>query len=129
MKGDIDWKKHTEECPSSVDNYNGRLIAIDLPEGAYDIYELTGISFNSQTSSQKDMVMRFNVRNNEVQYLGNVHFHINTKNFSYGVKNSKDRDFRTFKNKFKNLSDAPIKTRIIKIQNRNNISDGPTMAA
>jgi len=82
-----------------------------------------------QTSSAKDIVMRFQVSKNEIKYLGNVHFHINKKIFTYDVKDSKDRDVLFFKNKYKNLRNKDIKISIIRIQNRKHIKNGPSMAA
>jgi len=127
--GSLDWKKHSKECPSGKDNYDGRLIAIDLPEGVYDIYDLSGINLRMQTTSEKDIVMRFQVKKNEIKYLGNVHFHINKKSFTYGVKDSRDRDVLFFKRKYKNLRNKDIKISIIRIQNRKHINNGPAMAA
>lgn len=125
----LDWEKEENDCPSTVDNYHGRLVAIDLPEGTYDIYDLTGVNLNSRISSEEDIVMRFNVRKNEVTYLGNVHFHINKKGFSFGVRDSTERDITHFKKKFEKLGEEDIKIQIIELRRKRDFNNNPSITA
>lgn len=110
---EMDWHKSNDTCPSTPDNYFGKLVAIELPAGYYQIYQFEGLGTYRRFSSRHELKMQFTVQPGVVNYLGNLHFHVNKKGFLYSLKNMSKRDIPLFLKKYhqfklKNIIASPI---------------------
>lgn len=99
-----DWTKFKDECPSEPNNYYGKLVAIELPAGTYEIYQIEGVSKYKKIGSDTDISVKFTVTPNKVNYLGNFHFHFNKRYFHYNAENLSQRDIPLFLNKYKQFN-------------------------
>jgi len=111
-----DWIKRNKECPSHPDNYFGKLVAIELPVGTYELYQLEGMSRYKKVFAEKDMSVKFIVKANKINYLGNMHFHVNKKSFIYGVQNFSQRDIRLFQSKYKQFNAQDIIINLLRMK-------------
>jgi hypothetical protein len=112
-----DWIKSNAECPSKIDNYFGKLVAIELPIGNYEIYQFEGISTYSKIFAKNNMSVKFTVEPNKVNYLGNMHYHMKKKIFFYNVNNLNQRDISLFRKKYKKFNMQDIIINLLKINN------------
>lgn len=110
-----DWKNNNE-CPSEPDNYFGKLVALALPVGTYQLYGLEGVSQNRRVYSEREMKIIFTVKPAKINYLGNIHFHVMKKSFIYGVRNMHERDIPLFLKKYKQFDLNDIITNIIRMK-------------
>ena len=110
-----DWVKKNNECPSKPDSYFGKLVAIELPIGNYEIYQLEGISKYVKVYTKNDISVKFTVEANKINYLGNIHFHVKKKNFIYSVQDLSQRDLPLFLNKYKQFNMQDIIINLLKM--------------
>ena len=111
-----DWEKKSSNCPSKQDDYFGKLVAIEIPNGNYEIYQLEGITSNSRIHSNSEMSVKFTVRANKINYLGNMHYHMKKKRFVYGVKKKIERDIALFRKKYKHFKNEDIIINLLKMK-------------
>lgn len=111
-----DWIKKNNECPSKPDNYFGKLVAVDLPAGTYEIYQLDGMSRYRKVLAKSDISVKFTVKANKINYLGNIHFHVNKKNFIYGTQDLSQRDIPLFQSKYKQFNTQDIIINLLRMK-------------
>lgn len=105
--------------PSDFESVNGRLFAIELPEGDYELKDWIIVRSNVTISPMEDPEpIRFTVKENEIRYIGNVHFNFGVGENLFGVRmvfsgypsiqNEHERDFEVFEERYPNLRDEAI---------------------
>jgi len=99
-----DWKRKKSECPSDKGNYSGKLAAIALPPGEYEIYKLTGVSNHHAFVSEDNFSITFDVVQNNITYLGNAHFIVKEFSFNFSTSDMRSRDLSLFKRKHPGIS-------------------------
>ena len=113
-----DWNKDNE-CPSEPNNYFGKLVALELPVGIYQLHSLEGVSKYSRVYSEDEMDIKFTVMPGKINYLGNIHFHVMKKILFYGAQNMRNRDIPLFLKKYKKFSSDDIIVNIIHMKASN----------
>ncbi|VAW73484.1 hypothetical protein MNBD_GAMMA10-1255, partial [hydrothermal vent metagenome] len=108
-----DWERQESECSTDRDNYYGRLVSIELPVGSYEIYQFEGISGHSKSYGKNEISVKFSVRENSVNYIGNIHFHVAEKEIMYNVKNMFQRDIAYFQKKYPQFDKSDIITDLL----------------
>ncbi len=117
-----DWKKKNDECPSKSDNFFGKLVAVEMPAGEYEIYQLEGMGKYRKVYAKKDFSVKFKVKANKVNYLGNVHLHATKKLLFYGAQDLRKRDIALFQEKYKQFNSKDIIMNLLHIKNIRTIS-------
>lgn len=110
-----DWKNNNE-CPSEPNNYFGKLVALELPVGTYQLHRLEGVSKYKRVFSEHEMKIQFSVKPGKINYLGNIHFHVKKKSFIYGAQNLGERDIPLFLKKYNQFNSGNIITNIIRLK-------------
>ena len=111
-----DWVKNDSKCPSTPDNYFGKLVVIELPAGEYEIYQLEGLSKYEKIYAERELSIKFTVVPAKVNYLGNLHYHIKKKNFIYGVKNMMQRDIPLLISKYGQFDSQDIIVNLLRMR-------------
>ena len=101
---------------STPDNYFGKLVAIELPAGEYEIYQLEGLSKYEKIYAERELSIKFTVVPAKVNYLGNLHYHIKKKNFIYGVKNMMQRDIPLLISKYGQFDSQDIIVNLLRMK-------------
>ncbi len=111
-----DWVREEKDCSTDRGNYYGRLIAIELPAGAYEIYRIEGITEHRKTYSKNVISVTFVVEPDKVNYIGNMHYHMSRKKIIYDVKDMFDRDIDYFHEKYPKLNEREVVTNLLHIE-------------
>jgi hypothetical protein len=98
-----DWKRKTNNCDADDKDFAGTLKAISLSEGTYEIYKLSGIHQYHAFESTDKLSIKFNVKGNNVTYIGNAHFIIDKKTYNFAISDKSKRDIRLFEKKYPNV--------------------------
>lgn len=94
---DSDWQRSDPDCSSGdKKDYFGKLAVIDLPEGTYEIYKVSGIGRYGAFTSSDEFTIVFNVEGNKVSYVGNAHFHIGEDDYTFDTFDMSQRDLLIF---------------------------------
>ena len=99
-----DWERKTDSCKADSSDFSGKLKAISLAEGEYEIYRISGISRRHAVESTDKMSIRFTATGNKVTYIGNIHFIINDESYDYIFSDKSDWDLTLFQQKYPLLS-------------------------
>ncbi len=111
-----DWERKNDECPSESDDFFGKLVAIELPVGEYESYQLEGMSKYRKVFAKEDFSVRFRVKANKVNYLGNVYFHVGEEIFYYGAQDFRKRDTDLFLEKYKQFNSRDIIMNLLRMK-------------
>lgn len=111
----LDW--FTNEIPEG--NTVGYLNAVELPAGDYEFYTYEGQLYlpNGGTVTyfpRKEFSWKFKVEAGTANYLGNVNIcNIDFINKIITLNDERERDFRLFKEKYKNIDVNEIKITLL----------------
>lgn len=106
---DRDWQRKNEDCSIEDENdFYGKLSVVALEPGTYEIYSLSGISRYNAFYSDENFSITFKVKANSVTYLGNAHFIVEKKFFSFHTTDKRKRDLSLFQYKHPGLTDEYI---------------------
>lgn len=111
-----DWEREEKDCSTDRGNYYGRLVAIELPAGEYEIYQIEGITEHRKTYGKNEISVTFVVEPNRVNYIGNMHYHIAKKKIIYDVEDMSDRDMPYFYKKYPKFSGQDVIARLLQIE-------------
>jgi hypothetical protein len=111
-----DWRKKTFDCPSKPEEYFGRLVAIELPVGIYQIYQFEGVSTSRHITSEHELHIDFSVKPGVVNYLGNAQFNVMKKMFILNIKDEHKRDIPLFQKKYQQFRSKDIINNLIRIK-------------
>ncbi|MGD8570736.1 MAG: hypothetical protein PVJ39_21800 [Gammaproteobacteria bacterium] len=103
-----DWKRKNNECASDLNDYSGKLVAIDLEPGVYEIYQFSGLNKYHAFSSVYELSIKFKVTENEVTHIGNAHFVVSKREYDFIVSDKRQRDLPLFVKKYPNISEDYI---------------------
>lgn len=110
-----DWKrKDADNCSLDESNYVGRLSVIEMPPGTYEIHKISGVSRYRSFESTDNFSLLFKVRKNSIRYIGNAHFFVTDRNYSFKTENQQDRDIKLFNKKYPSLKDKDILLDLLK---------------
>ena len=87
-----------------MNDYSGKLAAIALEAGTYEIYKFSGISKYSAFVSDDEFSIKFKVTEEKITYLGYAHFIVGNKDFHFGVSDMRERDLDLFRGKYPDLT-------------------------
>ncbi|HED34403.1 MAG TPA: hypothetical protein ENJ08_09345 [Gammaproteobacteria bacterium] len=111
-----DWEREEKDCSTDRGNYYGRLVAIELPAGAYEIYQIEGIAEHRKTYSKNKISVTFMIEPENINYIGNMHYHISKKKIIYDVENMSDRDMDYFYKKYPKFNEQDFVTNLLNVE-------------
>ena len=117
-----DWRKQGTDCPSGPHDFFGKLVVIELPAGTYQMTSFVGMRADKQVCSKQDMRIDFTVVPGKINYLGNIHFHVNKTNFIYGGADERQRDISLFQKKYPQFRQTDIIMNLLRIKTLRNIA-------